>query len=306
MMPAPRPTLAPDAERLVALTAPLDLVLTMAPLAHGHGDPTIRLGRSEVWRATRTPHGPVTLHLRHLDRAVVVRAWGPGAEPAVAHADALIGLEDDPSPLVPRHPVLAELVHRLPGLRLTRTDNAWEALLPAICEQKVTGDEARAAYRAIVRRYGEPAPGVDGMRVAPDPSVLARQPYFALHPLGLERRRAEIVRRAAALVPRLAASGRERALRLLAATAGIGPWTVAETARVTWGDPDAVSVGDYHIPNLVAWALAGERRADDARMLELLEPYRGQRGRVQRLLEASGIRAPRYGPRMPSRRIAGL
>jgi 3-methyladenine DNA glycosylase/8-oxoguanine DNA glycosylase len=87
---------------------------------------------------------------------------------------------------------------------------------------------------------------------------------------------------------------------------GIGPWTVAEVARVAFGDPDAISVGDFHVPNLVAWALAGEARADDARMLELLEPYRGQRGRVQRLLEASGIRPPRYGPRMAPRNIAVL
>ena len=72
---------------------------------------------------------------------------------------------------------------------------------------------------------------------------------------------------------------------------------------MAWGDPDAISIGDYHIPNLVAFALAGEPRGDDARMLELLEPYRGQRGRVQRLLELSGIRPPRYGPRMPARAI---
>jgi 3-methyladenine DNA glycosylase/8-oxoguanine DNA glycosylase len=73
--------------------------------------------------------------------------------------------------------------------------------------------------------------------------------------------------------------------------------------RVALGDPDAVSVGDYHIPSLVAWALAGERKADDARMLELLEPYRGQRGRVQRLLEVSGIYPERHGPRMTPRDI---
>ena len=87
---------------------------------------------------------------------------------------------------------------------------------------------------------------------------------------------------------------------------GIGRWTIAEVTRVAYGDPDAVSIGDFHMPNLVAWALAREPRADDARMLELLEPYRGQRGRVQRLLEVSGIRAPRYGPRLTPRRIAGI
>ena len=64
------------------------------------------------------------------------------------------------------------------------------------------------------------------------------------------------------------------------------------------GDPDAVSVGDFHLPNVVAFALAGEPRADDARMLELLEPWRGHRARVIRLLEASGIQAPKYGPRL--------
>ena len=63
------------------------------------------------------------------------------------------------------------------------------------------------------------------------------------------------------------------------------------------GDPDAVPVGDYHHPNTVAWALAGEPRADDDRMLELLEPYRGQRGRVLWALTSAAGPAPKYGPR---------
>lgn len=64
------------------------------------------------------------------------------------------------------------------------------------------------------------------------------------------------------------------------------------------GDPDAVAVGDYHIPNTVSWALANEPRADDARMLELLEPFAGHRGRVTMLLKFGGISAPKYGPRL--------
>ncbi len=84
---------------------------------------------------------------------------------------------------------------------------------------------------------------------------------------------------------------------------GIGPWTAAEVGVRALGDADAVSVGDFHLPNLVAYALAGEPRGNDARMLELLEPYRGQRARVMRLLELSGIRPPRYGPRLAPRRI---
>ena len=85
---------------------------------------------------------------------------------------------------------------------------------------------------------------------------------------------------------------------------GIGAWTTAEVLRSAFGDPDAVSVGDYHIPNTVAWALAGEVRGDDARMLALLEPFRGHRGRVCGLLDAGGLHAPRFGPRMPIRSFA--
>jgi hypothetical protein len=33
-------------------------------------------------------------------------------------------------------------------------------------------------------------------------------------------------------------------------------------------------------------------------MLELLEPWRGHRQRVMRLIGASGVRTPRFGPRM--------
>ena len=69
---------------------------------------------------------------------------------------------------------------------------------------------------------------------------------------------------------------------------GIGPWTAAEVMVRVLGDPDAVSVGDFHLPHLVSWALAGEARGTDERMLELLEPFRGQRARVIRLLELSG------------------
>jgi 3-methyladenine DNA glycosylase/8-oxoguanine DNA glycosylase len=299
---------APDGTAVVRLDVPLDLPLTMAPLAHGRGDPTFRWADGALWRTTITRAGPATLRIRAAGGRVEAGGWGPGAAAALEGLSALIGLEDDPAAFRPEQPLLAELVRRHPGLRLPRTNRVFEALLPAICEQKVTGDEARAAFRAIVRRWGTPAPGPapEGMRVPPSPSVLAGIPYHAFHPLGLERRRAEVVRRAAGIATRLEAAEPSEAARLMRGVPGIGPWTVAEVARVAHGDPDAISVGDYHIPNLVAWALAGEPRADDARMLQLLEPYRGQRGRVQRLLEVSGIRAPRYGPRLAPRRIADL
>jgi 3-methyladenine DNA glycosylase/8-oxoguanine DNA glycosylase len=297
------PEMPPDAETFVPL-ADIDLRATLSPVAHGGGDPTIRFATGGVWRATRTPRGPATIHLRRVASGVLLRAWGDGAGHAAEEAADLSGASDRPELLIPAHPVIADLVRRRPGLRLPRTNRPWEALLPAICEQKVTGIEARRAFRGIVRRYGEPAPGPGGLMLPPPPEVMARVPYFELHRLGLERRRADVISRAAAIAGRMEGHAPEAAFRMLLAVPGIGQWTVAEVARVAFGDPDAISVGDFHVPNLVAWALAGEARADDARMLELLEPYRGQRGRVQRLLEASGIRPPRYGPRMAPRNIA--
>lgn len=296
----------PDAGGVLALRAPIDLALTMGPIAHGRGDPTIRFAPDGIWRATRTPAGPATLRLRAIDGGVEVAAWGPGAADAVEGAADLIGAHDDPSPLIPRHRLIAELVRRLPGLRLIRTNRPFEALLPAICEQKVAGVEARAAFRGMIAAHGEPAPGPAELRLPPAPATLAALPYFAFHRFGLERRRADLIRRAAQLAPRIERASPAEAYARLGAVPGIGPWTLAEVGRIAFGDPDALSVSDYHLPNVVAWALAREPRADDARMLELLEPYRGQRGRVQRLLEASGIQAPRYGPRMAPQRFAEI
>lgn len=296
----------PDASGFISLSDPIDLTLTLAPIAHGRGDPTIRFGPDGIWRATRTPDGPATLRLRLANGGVEVSGWGAGAANAVAAAADLIGANDDPAALVPRHRLIGELVHRFPGLRLPRTNRPFEALLPAICEQKVAAVEARAAFRGIIASHGEPAPGPAGLRLAPTPATLASLPYFAFHRFGLERRRADLIRHTGQLAPRFEAASPAEAYARLGAVPGIGPWTLAEVGRNAFGDPDAVSIGDYHLPNVVAWALARQPRADDARMLELLEPYRGQRGRVQRLLEASGIHAPRYGPRMAPQRIAGM
>jgi 3-methyladenine DNA glycosylase/8-oxoguanine DNA glycosylase len=296
----------PDARGFVSLRTPINLALTLGPIAHGRGDPTIRFEVDGIWRATRTPAGAATLRLRAVEGGVEVAAWGLGATVAVDGAADLIGANDDPGAFVPHHRLLTDLVHRFPGLRLPRTNRPFEALLPAICEQKVAGVEARAAFRGIIAAHGEAAPGPGGLRLAPAAATLAALPYFAFHRFGLERRRADLIRHAAQLAPRIEHAPTAEAYARLSAVPGIGPWTLAEVGRIAFGDPDAVSVGDYHLPNVVAYALAREPRADDARMLELLEPYRGQRGRVQRLLEAAGIQAPRYGPRMAPQRIAEL
>jgi 3-methyladenine DNA glycosylase/8-oxoguanine DNA glycosylase len=184
-----------------------------------------------------------------------------------------------------------------------------QVLIPVILEQKVTGIEARRAYRSMAHALAEPAPGPFHLVLPPDPERVAALPYFTFHPWGVERRRAELIRavcRRADQIERAAARSPAEVASLLRVFAGIGPWTVAEVARIALGDADAVSVGDFHLPHLVTWALAGEVRGTDERMLELLAPYAGHRGRVQLLLEASGLRAPAYGPKSPVRSIASL
>jgi 3-methyladenine DNA glycosylase/8-oxoguanine DNA glycosylase len=297
---------AADVDRLLRLEFEVDPALTLAGLRHGLRDPTIRFGEGIVWRACRQADGPATLRIAPAAGGWRVTAWGAGAATAVAAVPRLLGAEDDPAALKLPPGWLHELAGRLAGLRFGRTDEVWSALLPAICAQKVTSAEAHRAYFGIIERYGEVAPGPVDLRLPPRPEVIAALPYFKLHPLGLEQRRAVVLTRAAARagwLQRAVTMAPAAALAHLQALPGIGGWTAAEVARSAFGDPDAVSLGDFHVPHNVCWALAGEPRGSDARMLELLEPYRGQRARVVRLLELAGISAPRFGPRRRPRRI---
>jgi 3-methyladenine DNA glycosylase/8-oxoguanine DNA glycosylase len=295
--------------RVIPVEEPYDLAATLFPLRRGTGDPTMRIEGREVWRAARTPEGPATLKLRHSGGTVAGTAWGPGASWALEHAPGLIGAQDDLSAFEPRDDVMAQLWKEHRSVRLTRALDVVRTLIAAVLEQKVVGLEARRAWRRMTSDVNEPAPGEAGLLMPPDPWRVAELPYFRFHPWGVERRRAEVIRavcaRAAALEG-LAEVPFDEARRRLEAIPGIGPWTAAEVMRLSLGDPDAVSVGDYHLPDIVAWALAGEPRGNDERMLELLDPYRGQRGRVQRLLEASHISPPAFGPRLEARSIERL
>ncbi|HET9614355.1 MAG TPA: hypothetical protein VFP22_06055 [Candidatus Limnocylindrales bacterium] len=296
--------------RSIPLDGPLDLRRTLAIHAHGGGDLTIRVRGGEAARASRTPDGPATVHLAVRGAAIEAEAWGPGAGWALDAVPALIGLHDDRAGFEPaHHPLVAALDRLHRGVRLGRTGAVLEALVPAILEQKVTGAEAWRGLRGIVHRWGEPAPGPLGLRLLPDPAVLSTVSYTEFHPFGIERRRADLVRFVcdhAARLEEVASLSREDGYRRLRSIPGIGPWTAAEVMLRATGDPDAVSVGDFHLPNVVAFGLTGEVRGDDRRMLELLEPWRGHRARVIRLLELGGIRAPAFGPRFAPRSIAAI
>jgi 3-methyladenine DNA glycosylase/8-oxoguanine DNA glycosylase len=220
-----------------------------------------------------------------------------------------VGAHDRPEDFRPDHPLVARLHHRLPGLRIGRANAVLEIIVPTILEQKVAGFESRRAYRQLVQRLGDPAPGPGGLMVPPDASVLASTPYYDLHLLGVERKRADTVRRVAARgkqLETLLELPAPEAGRRLATIRGIGPWTVGEVSLLAFGDPDAVSVGDFHIPHQVVYAFTRDTRGSDERMLELLEPFRGQRGRVIRLITAAGLGPPRRGPRSAGRNIAEM
>ena len=270
---------------------PLDLVRTMAHGRMGSGDPCLRVIGNTVWRATRTPHGLATERLDLIDRHTVnVDAWGPGAEWLLEHAPALCGTQDVPESFRPEQPLLRELAHIHPGLRMGRTDAVFETGLFVTLEQRVATRDAWQSWRLLVRALGEPAPGpLAGLFAPPSPEGIARTPTYVFHRFGIERRRSDVLRRLAVVAARLEETinlSIDAAYARFRAISGVGPWTAARVAMLALGDPDAVFVGDLHLPDLVSSRLAGERRGSDERMLELLEPYRGHRARVVRLLLA--------------------
>ena len=280
----------------------LDLRLTL-----GSGNADAAAGRG--WWATRTPVGPAAVLIERSGPTIDATAWGDGAEWILDQTPRLLGFDDHPEDFMPTHRVLRDLQKRKRGLRIGRTDRVFEAIVPAILGQKIATKDAHRNERALQQKYSEPAPGPLDLMLPVAPEVLADIPYWQMHELGIERKRADVLRFVAKRTRRLeeiADMARAEAFARLTAFPGIGPWTAALVLGAALGDADAVPIGDYHIPNTVAWALAAEPRGDDSRMLELLEPYRGHRGRVIRLLKAGGIHAPKYGPKTALRSISQI
>lgn len=285
----------------------VDLRRSLGALRLGKHDPTVALSPAGIALSMRTPSGPAAVRVAVSDGRFEVEAWGEGAEWALDTAPGLLGCLDDRAGFDPIDPVVRRLHRAADGLRLPRTGRVVDALIPAVLSQRVTGFEAKRSYRQLVERWGEPAPGPTGLMVAPAPGLIAELGYYDLHVIGVEKKRADALKRVCAHAARLETVGASTPDQLrarLEALVGIGPWTSAEVARVALGDADAVSVGDFHLKHLVSWALAAEPRGTDDRMLELLEPYRGHRGRVCTLLESSGVSAPKYGPRQRIQPIA--
>ena len=325
MTAAPASTADTGLAREWQVPFPLDVPLTLSVHRRGRGDPAYRAGAagpdvggpgadSAVWRTSLTPDGPGTLRVGSrcvAGRTLVTgQAWGPGMGWLLDRLPAQLGFHDDRTGFTARHPVVGELALRYEGLRVGRSERVFEALVPAVLEQKVVSREAHRAWRFLLGKFGDEAPGPApaGMRVFPSPRTWARIPSWDWHRAGVEGVRARTIITAAAVATRLEQALEEdpaEADRRLRSLPGIGPWTSAEIRQRAMGDPDAVSVGDYHLPNAVGWTLA-RRTTDDGGMLELLAPYAGHRYRVTRLIELGGSLPPRHGPRMAVRDYRAL
>jgi 3-methyladenine DNA glycosylase/8-oxoguanine DNA glycosylase len=296
---------------------PVDIGSTLGCFRYGRRDPTTTLIRSTgaergvFFRATLTPDGPGTLRIAWSGRfrlspdltGVDADAWGPGAEWLLERVRAMLGASDRGSAhlMSAPDPAVANAAGDLRAHRLAASHDLYHELVPTVIEQRITSGEAKRQWRQLCEALSEPAPGdVPGLLLPPAPEILARQPSWWFHPLGMERKRAETIQQVArhaakywgwsALPPRVV----DERLRLIP---GVGPWTVGSALAPALGDADAVPVGDYHLKNVVAWALTGEPRGTDENMLRLLEPYAGDRGRVVRLLKMSVGRAPKFGPK---------
>lgn len=295
-----------DEVRTVTAGRPIDLAGTVAPLRRGQGDPCHTVTRDGAhWHASRLPTGPVTYRLTQAGPcAVSARAWGPGAAEFVEQLPAMLCLDEDVADFAPEHPKIAEAHRRHPGLRMLRTGLVFEALAPAVLEQRVHTVSARASWRRLVWKFGDPAPGPTPvpMRVPPTAQTWRHIPSWEYHRANVDPQRAKTLVLAARMADKIESAARmdpAGAAQRLRLVPGIGVWTAAEIAQRAFGDPDALSVGDFHLAAIVGWTLLGRPLDDDA-MVEYLEPLRPHRYRAVRLLEISGqARKPKFGPRTP-------
>jgi 3-methyladenine DNA glycosylase/8-oxoguanine DNA glycosylase len=301
-------TTRPSVHRTMTFTAPLDVGRTWLALRRGGGDPAFKRVGSALWRTSRMDTGPATVSVRQVDsRMVEAEAWGPGADEMLSTLPRALGSEDDSSGFVPAHPAVADAHRRFPGMRVPRTGRVLEALLPAIIEQRVVGQDARDSWRRLLMRHGEPAPGPapEGMRVFPTAETWAALPSWEWHEAGVDPQRYRTAHGCARVGPQLERVAAENeddldaVYRALRSIPGVGVWTAAETGSRALGDADAVPFGDYHLGHLVGVGLVGRRLHRDDEIAEALEPYRPQRYRAVRLLELSPlVRLERRGPRM--------
>ena len=289
----------PDASGSWPLPHPYDLVATTRTLRTGPHDPTSRIASDGLWRTTHTPEGPVTVRVHVQSDALHADAWGPGAAFALSDLPRWLGLDEPVWAFAP-HPVVDDLARHHRGLRGTDTRDPFDALVLTVLMQLVTWQHGAMTWRRLCRTFGERAPGPADLYLPPTPAAIRAAGTWRLESIGIGGKQARTlmeVARVPHVVRRVTDMPTTDAMELLQKIKGVGPWTAATVLGDRLGRPDPIPLGDFHLPNTIAWALAGEARANDARMVALLTPFEGQAYRVIRLVLAAGIGAPKFGPR---------
>lgn len=289
---------------------PFDLRRTWRLSVLWGGTPWRRIDHTGAWHARRTEAGLATVRIANRGDHLEAEGWGDGAELLLDDVPALVGLNDEGvASIEPQHPIVEDLLKTYRGFRLGRTGDVYARAISIAIAQKVTGKNAKSGLRRITWAWGDRAPGPrDDLYVFPDAKTLLAKPYYEFHPLNVEKHRADLLKRLASYrraLERAADMNHADAYQHLLKIRGIGPWTAGAVMGSALGDPDAVPVGDYHLKNIVTFNLAGEPRGTDERMMELLEPYRGNRGRIVRMLKAGGSSPPKWGHRSSVRDIRG-
>lgn len=286
----------------------IDLRNTLQQIGIYAADPTHRAGPSSFAKAVLTPDGPGTMQLTWNGSGdVLAEAWGSGASWLLDAADRWAGVRDDVTGFEPgRHDRVARWWRDHGGVRLSATGVIWQELVLVILGQRVTTEEAARSWSRMCREWGGPAPGPCDLLLPPPPDAIAGLNYRELHRMNVDRRRADAILLAARRANRLeeaATMAPADALRRLTALPGLGAWTATATLVASHGDPDVIVLRDYGMPTLVNYAFTGDAtrlppdEGGDDIMCAHLEPWRGHRQRIIRLLFAAGIRAPRRAPR---------
>lgn len=273
---------------------------TMSGSRLGAYDPATRIADNAVALGLPTPDGPATVAAVQKDGALEIEGWGLGAGWLVPHLSGIFGLDDDPGAFAPEGGVVKKLWRKHSGMHLPKFPRVFDRLIRVTLLQVVPWHDACRTWGKLAAELGDNAPGPLDIRLPPSAETLKSTPDYTLVALGIRPRQARTLIRAAKHERRIEAaaeSGTDELAAALEAIPGIGAWSIAYVLGSALGFSDAVLVGDYGLPHTVAYVLAGEPRASEERMLELLAPFHGHRFRVIRLLWVNGVSAPRRGPR---------
>jgi endonuclease III len=277
------------ASSLRVALAPLDVNATFGVHCFGKYDATAFSNKGHFTKCFSVEGGVCVVRVDQVGRGVQVTVEGTGESLVRQALERSLAKNDGHDTFVPKHPLIAKLHMRLSGMRIIEVPWAFDVACQTVLGQRVTAEDAMREFRRIAERYGTK---YQDLVAFPPASLVATMPTWQLEQLGIDPKRAramvalarEVVRRpgfwASPLLPKVLASIR-----------GIGPWTIGNIMGFAMGDPDALVLGDLHLPHVVTWALAEEPRGSDERMVELLQPFAGQR--LTRLLTGSNIKVPR-------------